>query len=30
MPQEPKFVDGTIKDNLIGQNEIKKDKMKKY
>ena len=23
-PQEPKFIDGSIKDNLIGSNEIKK------
>ena len=28
MPQEPKFVDGLLLDNLIGLSEIKKDKMK--
>ena len=27
MPQEPKFVDGSLLDNLIGLSEIKKDKM---
>ena len=27
MPQEPKFVDGLLLDNLIGLSEIKKDKM---
>jgi ATP-binding cassette subfamily C protein LapB len=27
LPQEPKFVDGTMLNNLLGQNQIKKDKM---
>ena len=27
LPQEPKFIDGTLLDNLIGVTEIKKDKM---
>ena len=27
LPQEPKFIDGTLLDNLIGPAEIKKDKM---
>ena len=27
MPQEPKFIDGTLLDNLIGLTEIEKDKM---
>ena len=27
MPQEPRFVDGSLLDNLIGLSEIKKDKM---
>jgi len=27
LPQEPKFIDGTLLDNLIGLTEIKKDKM---
>jgi ATP-binding cassette subfamily C protein LapB len=29
MPQEPKFVDGLLLDNLIGLSEIKKEKMEK-
>ena len=27
LPQEPKFIDGTLLDNLLGLTEIKKDKM---
>ena len=27
LPQEPKFIDGTLLDNLLGLGEIKKDKM---
>ena len=27
LPQEPKFIDGTLLDNLLGLSEIKKDKM---
>lgn len=29
LPQEPKFIDGTLLDNLLGLTEIKKDKMNK-
>ena len=28
LPQEPKFIDGTMLDNLLGLSEIKKDKMR--
>ena len=27
LPQEPKFVDGTMLNNLLGQNQIKKEQM---
>ena len=29
LPQEPKFIDGTLLDNLLGLTEVKKDKMNK-
>ena len=29
-PQEPKFVDGTLRDNLIGENKIEQDQFEKY